>query len=314
MHWLAYPRGREPRFSEVRPLIWLQLVWYHDTSHHITTCHITSRHVTTHRFTSLHTTPSQPIPLRLWRLSDRKHPACCGIYKLLRVVYRSSIIGGGDMKAIGYLRVSTQEQGSSRLGIEAQRASVQAFCEREGIVLLDVVEEVASGGLDLPQRPGLAAALVAAKKARAYVLVAKLDRLSRSVELVSRLMAQRVKFMVAELGVDVDPFALHLYAAFAEKERKLISERTRAALQRKIAAGWQAGNPDLDKHRPKSCATNAQKADEFARAVLPTIRRMVDAGMNRLAIARELNAIGMPTARGGAWTSASVGNVLRRRI
>lgn len=216
------------------------------------------------------------------------------------------------MKAIAYLRVSTTEQGNSRLGLEAQRAAVEAFAAREGIELLNVVEEVASGGLDLNQRPVLAAALNAAKRAKAYVLVAKLDRLSRSVALISSLMAQQVNFVVAELGADTDPFMLHLYAALAEKERRLIGERTSAALQRKMADGWKAGNPDLVKHLPKSNATNAAKADEFAKGVLPAIRRMLDAGMSRLAIANELNANGMPTARGGSWTSASVGNVLKR--
>lgn len=218
------------------------------------------------------------------------------------------------MKAIAYLRVSTTEQGNSRLGLEAQRAAVEAFAKAEGIQLLDVVEEVASGGLDLNQRPVLAAALNAAKRAKAYVLVAKLDRLSRSVALISSLMAQQVNFIVAELGADTDPFMLHLYAALAEKERRLIGERTSAALQRKMAAGWKAGNPDLVNHLPKSNATNAAKADEFAKGVLPAIRRMLDAGMSRLAIANELNANGMPTARGGSWTSASVGNILKRAI
>lgn len=218
------------------------------------------------------------------------------------------------MRAIGYLRVSTREQGDSRLGLAAQRTALEAFAVSAGIELLDVVEEVASGGLDLSQRPVLAVALAAAKKRGAYVLVSKLDRLSRSVALVSRLMAQQVPFMVAELGADVDPFLLHIYAALAEKERRLIGERTSAALQRKIAQGWKAGNPNLAQHRSKSSKTNAEKADKFACTVLPTIQRMANTGMNRLAIARELNAIGMPTARGGAWTSASVGNVMRRRV
>jgi DNA invertase Pin-like site-specific DNA recombinase len=216
------------------------------------------------------------------------------------------------MKAIGYCRVSTQEQSNSKLGIEAQGAAIRAFAEAEGIELLGIVEEVASGGLDLPHRPVLAKALTDARKAKAYVLVAKLDRLSRSVALISSLMAQQVKFIVTELGIDTDPFVLHLYASLAQKERQLISQRTSAALQRKIAQGWKAGNPDLNKHLAKSNATNASKADEFAKAILPTIQRMLDAGMSRLAIAKELNANGTRTARGGNWTSGSVGNILKR--
>jgi DNA invertase Pin-like site-specific DNA recombinase len=147
-----------------------------------------------------------------------------------------------------------------------------------------------------------------------YILVSKLDRLSRDVAVISGLMSRNVKFLVAELGIDVDPFALHIYAALAEKERRMIGQRTSAALQRKMVSGWKAGNPDLVKHLPKSNATNAAKADEFAKSVMPAIRRMVDAGMSRLAIANEMNANGMPTARGGAWTSASVGNVLKRAV
>lgn len=218
------------------------------------------------------------------------------------------------MRAVGYLRVSSREQGNSRLGLEAQRAAIEAFAEREGIELLDVVEEVASGGLDPALRPVLAAALTTARKRKAVILVAKLDRLSRDVAVISTLMARKVQFRVAELGADADPFLLHIYAALAEKERKLIGERTRAALKAKIAAGWKAGNPDLDRHRWKSCESNAARADEFARAVMPTIQPMLDGGANRLAIARKLNAAGVPTARGGEWTSASVGNVLRRKV
>jgi DNA invertase Pin-like site-specific DNA recombinase len=218
------------------------------------------------------------------------------------------------MRAIGYLRVSSQEQGNSRLDLEAQRPAIEAFALAQGIELLDVVEEVASGGLDPSLRPVLAAALTTARKHRAVILVAKLDRLSRDVHVISGLMMRQVRFVVAELGTDVDPFTLHIFAALGQQERRMIGQRTSAALQRKIAAGWQAGNPSLGQHRWKSCESNAGKADEFARAVLPAIQPMLDAGMNRLAIARKLNAMGTPTARGGEWTSASVGNVLRRKV
>lgn len=217
------------------------------------------------------------------------------------------------MKAIAYLRVSTQEQGDSRLGLEAQREAVEAFAQSNGIEILETVEEVASGGLNPALRPVLAAALAKARKRKAVILVSKLDRLSRDVHAISGLMKGGC-FRVAELGIDADPFMLHLYAALAEKERRLIGERTSAALQRKMAGGWKAGNPDVVKHLPKSNAANAAKADEFAKIVMPTIRRMLDAGMSRLAIANELNVNGMPTARGGAWTSASIGNIVKRAI
>src|SRR4029079_8678950 len=90
--------------------------------------------------------------------------------------------------------------------------------------------------------PQLAPALAEARRRRCPIAVAKLDRLSRDVHFISGLMAQRVPFIVAELGADADPFMLHIYAALAEKERALISERTRAALAQKKAQGVVLGN------------------------------------------------------------------------
>jgi DNA invertase Pin-like site-specific DNA recombinase len=131
--------------------------------------------------------------------------------------------------AVAYLRVSTQQQQRSGLGIEAQRATIARFAEAEGLMIIrEFVETETGKGSDaLDRRPQLAAALAAAKTAKCSVVVAKLDRLSRDVAFVSGLMAQRVPFIVAELGRDADPFMLHLFAALAEKERRLISERRR---------------------------------------------------------------------------------------
>src|SRR4026209_1868681 len=146
---------------------------------------------------------------------------------------------------VAYLRVSTQRQQRSGLGIEAQRATVARFAEAEGFrIIAEFVEAETGKGADaLDRRPQLAAALAKAKTAKCSVLGAKLDRLSGDVAFVSGLMAQRVPFIVAELGRDADPFMLHLYAALAEKERRLIAERTKAALAAQKAAGAQPGNP-----------------------------------------------------------------------
>src|SRR3954462_1538206 len=134
--------------------------------------------------------------------------------------------------AIAYLRVSTQRQQRSGLGIEAQRAAIERFAQAEGLTIISEYTEAETGkGADPgARRPQLAAALATARKAKCSIVVSKLDRLSRNVAFVSGLMAQRVPFIVAELGRDADPFMQHLYAALAEKERRLISERTRAAL------------------------------------------------------------------------------------
>ena len=148
-------------------------------------------------------------------------------------------------QAVAYYRVSTRRQGRSGLGIEAQRAAVERFAEAEGIAILaeHVDTETGKGSDALNRRPELRAALETARRAKCPVIVAKLDRLSRDVAFISGLMAQRVPFLVAELGADADPFMLHLYAALAEKERRLIAERTKAALAERKARGTRLGNP-----------------------------------------------------------------------
>ena len=135
-------------------------------------------------------------------------------------------------RAVAYYRVSTKQQQRSGLGIEAQRATVARFADAEQLTdIAEFVEAETGKGADaLDRRPQLAAAVAAARSAKCPILVSKLDRLSRDVAFVAELMAQRVPLIVAELGRGADSFMLHLYAALAEKERRLIAERTRAAL------------------------------------------------------------------------------------
>lgn len=170
--------------------------------------------------------------------------------------------------AIAYYRVSTQRQGRSGLGIEAQRAAVVRFAEAEGITILEEFVEVETGkGSDaLDRRPRLTQALETARKAKCPVIVAKLDRLSRDVAFIAGLMAQRVPFIVAELGADADPFMLHLYAALAEKERRLISDRTRAALAARKANGSKLGNSvNAAAAAAKGREVSLAEAERFAR-------------------------------------------------
>src|SRR5262245_49959123 len=124
---------------------------------------------------------------------------------------------------ISYVRVSTARQGRSGLGLEAQHAAIARFAAAEGFEVVGEFVEVESGkGHDaLDRRPQLVAALDAAKRRKCAVIVAKLDRLSRNVYFVSGLMARQVPFIVCELGADVDPFTLHLFAAVAERERRM---------------------------------------------------------------------------------------------
>jgi hypothetical protein len=133
------------------------------------------------------------------------------------------------------------------------------------------------------------------------------------VHFISGLMAHKVSFIVAELGADADPFMLQLYAALAEKERQLISQRTRDALNAAKARGTILGNPNLADVRRQAVASNRANADRFAKNVSPIIREIQSSGIaSRRAIARALNARGVATARGGRWTAVQVGSILQR--
>jgi DNA invertase Pin-like site-specific DNA recombinase len=201
---------------------------------------------------------------------------------------------------VSYLRVSTGRQG---LGIEAQRAAIARFAEGEGLQLAAEYVETESGkGADaLDRRPQLAAALAEAKRrgAQCPIVVAKLDRLSRDVAFISGLMAKRVPFVVAELGNDVDPFLLHIYAALAEKERRLISARTKAALAALKAKGRKLGNPQL--------LAAAAERDVLLR---PVFAELADKPLR--AIAAELDRRGHSSPSGKPWNAVSVKNALVR--
>lgn len=216
---------------------------------------------------------------------------------------------------VTYIRVSTSQQGRSGLGIEAQREALARFAETEGFeVIAEFVEvETGKGSDALDRRPELSAALGKARASRCPVAVAKLDRLSRDVHFISGLMAHRVSFVVAELGPDVDPFVLHLYAALAEKERSLIGARTKSALAAAKARGVQLGNPQIEKARGLAMTAIKSEADRAAGNVLPIIEEIRRAGATTLRdIAEALNARGVPTPRGGQWYAMSVRNVLAR--
>jgi DNA invertase Pin-like site-specific DNA recombinase len=135
--------------------------------------------------------------------------------------------------AIGYLRVSTREQGRSGLGLAAQRVDIEAFGARERFSIKSWYQDIQTGaGADaLLLRPGLASALKEAKSARCPLIVSRLDRLSRNVHFIAGLMEHKVHFIVAQLGRDCDEFTLHIYASLTEQERKLISDRAKAAAQ-----------------------------------------------------------------------------------
>ena len=217
----------------------------------------------------------------------------------------------GAQLLVAYIRVSTSRQGKSGLGMEAQRENIARFAKAEGYEVVGEFLEVETGkGADaLDRRPQLKSALNAARRQKCSVVVAKLDRLSRDVHFISGLMAEKVPFIVTELGADVDPFILHLYAALGEKERKLIAARTKAALAIRKAQGKVLGGPKLNEARELALAN----ADRHAANVLPVIRAAQKAGATTLReIADALSARGVHTARGGKWFATSVKNILDR--
>lgn len=217
---------------------------------------------------------------------------------------------------VAYRRVSRETQGKSGLGLEAQSRAIQAFADAFGYTIIADFEEVETGkGSDaLERRPQLAAALAAGRKAKCSVGVAKLDRLSRDVAFISGLMAQRVPFVVAELGENVDPFMLHIYAALGEKERAMIAARTRDALAGLKAKGVKLGNPtNLREAGSKGAQANREDADAFATNIIPIISAIRSAGASTLQqVANALNARGVATARGGRWTGVQVMRIERR--
>jgi DNA invertase Pin-like site-specific DNA recombinase len=207
---------------------------------------------------------------------------------------------------IAYYRVSTDGQGKSGLGLEAQREAVTRFAANESLEVAGEFIEVETGkGSDaLDKRPQLAAALRKAKQLGAHIAVSKLDRLSRDVHFISGLMSKRVPFIVAQLGRNVDPFMLHIYAALAEKERAMISERTRDALAKAKQRGVKLGNPNVGK-----MVTEATAARD---AVLkPILQEMWE--MPYRDIAQELTNRNIPTPRGGdLWNAMTVMRVMKR--
>lgn len=215
-------------------------------------------------------------------------------------------------RAVAYLRVSSREQGKSGLGLEAQREAIERFCEADGeLTIVDWFTEIESGKRvsdTLAKRPQLAAALNRAKQVGGPVIVAKLDRLSRDVHFVSGLMVHGIEFIACELGRQSDPFMLHLFAALAEKERALISQRTTAALAALKRRGVKLGSGS-----PKRGAAVIQ-ARVAAMWRTAYGKALAAAGPGPLReIAAKLNAAGITRPSGATWDAPSV-RKLRQRV
>ena len=211
-------------------------------------------------------------------------------------------------QAFGYCRKSTAGQDHT---FHAQEEAIRAFCDREGIELLGVATEVASGGDT--NRPVLNALIHQARTGRASIVVMKLDRLSRDVHHITGLMKSGIPFVTCEFGKDVDPFMLHIWASVAEQQRHYISERTRIGLKSAASKGVQLGNPQWEKTIDKAWSANRSKADLFAQEMMPIIEEIQSTGVQSYTgISKALNLRGIRTATGKSWYPATVRNIINR--
>jgi DNA invertase Pin-like site-specific DNA recombinase len=216
---------------------------------------------------------------------------------------------------IGYLRVSTEKQGQSGLGLEAQRKAIEDYLNGGRWELLAEYVEIESGKRS--DRPELAAALIQAKATGATLVIAKLDRLSRNVAFISNLMESGVEFVAADMPM-ANRLTVHVLAAVAEHEREMISQRTTAALAAAKVRGVTLGNPNGARAlrglgNARAVAAVKAQANAHMNRALPVIETIRGEGTRGLhGIAEELNRRGILTARGGGWYGTTVKNLLDR--
>lgn len=218
------------------------------------------------------------------------------------------------MRYVAYYRVSTQKQGKSGLGLEAQRKLIADFIAVNGGELVGEFTEVESGKRD--DRQELLAAMKHADLVGGCLLVGKLDRLSRDLHFITSLQKSKVDFVVADMP-GCDNFTINIYGALAQREREMIASRTKAGLAASKARGVKLGTNNLKPELVKEASAKGvkaikQNADNFAVKVLPVIVAMQKDNKSLRAIAKELDSLGVQTARGGRWTPTAVKNVIAR--
>jgi DNA invertase Pin-like site-specific DNA recombinase len=213
-------------------------------------------------------------------------------------------------KFVAYYRVSTDRQGKSGLGLEAQQSAVRDYLNGGAWDLVGEFTEVESGKNNA--RPQLEAALDACRRHKAKLIIAKLDRLSRNLAFIATLMESSVEFLAAD-NPHANKLTIHILAAVAQHEREMISERTRSALQAAKARGKRLGNPRLHDAARAGTETVKARALLFAANALPIIKQIQQSGArSNTGIAVILNERKVPTARGGRWTHVQVGAILAR--
>jgi DNA invertase Pin-like site-specific DNA recombinase len=204
---------------------------------------------------------------------------------------------------VSYLRVSTDRQGQSGLGLEAQRSAIVGFVAGRPIAAEFI--EIESGKRN--DRPQLAAALDLCRQRKATLVIAKLDRLARNVFFIAGLMESGVDFVAVDMPY-ANRLTMHILAAVAEHEREMISARTKAALAAAKARGVKLGRPDHDTRHMH--AARSAKIAAFRVTVLPEVKRLIGEGMSQRKIAAELNRRGYTTYTGKPWRVQHVNSLL----
>lgn len=206
---------------------------------------------------------------------------------------------------IAYYRVSTERQGQSGLGLDAQRDAVRRYLTTVAGTLIAEHVEIETGRRN--DRPELQKALVACRRQKARLVIAKLDRLSRNLAFIAAMMDSGVEFIACD-NPHATRLTLHILAAVAEHEREMIAERTRAALQAAKVRGVRLGSNGIENLAP----ANKAAAMERAAQLKPVLAELSATGMSRRQIAAELIARGIPTPRGGRWHAQTVSRLLSR--
>lgn len=207
---------------------------------------------------------------------------------------------------VAYYRVSTDRQGQSGLGLDAQRAAVATFVAGRGELVAEFTE-IESGRKN--DRPQLAAALDACRRNRAILVIAKLDRLARNVAFIANLMESGVEFRAVDMP-DANRLTLHILAAVAEHEREVISQRTKAALAAAKVRGVTLGNPRPADAAARGRAVLAAETAPTRERALPIIQRLRKDGASLRRIAAALLAEGVPPLRGRTWHPETVRKLL----
>ncbi len=213
-------------------------------------------------------------------------------------------------KMVFYLRVSTSKQGADGNGIQHQMTVVNRYAESNGGDVVGQFIEVESGGKTDSERPQLAAALEKCKKENAVLVCSKIDRLSRNAEFLLRLMNSRVEFVCCDIP-NCDRFTISLFAILAEKEKNMISERTKNALKMVKARGIKLGspNPELSVIKMNEGARKARI--DFKNKIVPIINEIKSTGIETLqGVADCLNRRGISTRTGKHWYPTQIRNLL----